>query len=312
MGMEFHRPALEEEVLRYLALSEGQTVLDATAGGGGHAARVARIIGPSGRLVLIDQDPAAIAVAREAVAALGPEVHAVRANFRNLDVVLDDLGIAQVEGVLMDLGVSSHQLDTPERGFSFRFDAPLDMRMSPDAGTTAAEWLANVTQEQLADVLWELGDEKWARAIARTVVKARQSQPIQTTGQLAALVESAIPRRAWPPDRHPATRTFMAIRSHINDEIGALREAIHKAIGRLASGGRLVIIAWQSNEERVIKEAFRWEEGRCACPPGLPVCKCGAVRRIAVLTRKPIAPSASEIAGNPRARSARLRAAVRV
>ncbi len=308
----YHTPVLAGEVVRLLNPQPGHTVVDATAGGGGHALLLGQRLAPDGVLVVVDQDREALEATRARLHDLSPTIIPIQGNFRNLPALLDQHGIGMVHGVLLDLGVSSHQLDAGERGFSFRTDAPLDMRMDPTRGVPASELLNETDARELTRILSEWGEERWAARIARFIVEARNTQPVRTTGELADLVKAAIPRKAWPPDIHPATRTFQAIRIAVNDELGALEEGLEGAVSRLQPGGRIAVIAYHSLEDRIVKHAFQRFAGRCQCPPGLPVCRCGARRIVEIITRKPVLPDQIEVRQNPRARSARLRAAERV
>ncbi len=287
-------------------------MIDGTFGGGGHAFRLGEELQPTGRLIVIDRDPAALAALEEAhsrLAALSLTIIPIRGNFRKLSDLLDEREIPMVDGILLDLGVSSHQLDAGDRGFSFRADAPVDMRMDPESGETAVELLARLEEKEIARLLWEYGEERWAARIAKFIVERLAKEPILTTKQLADVVSAAIPKGAQPPDTHPATRTFQALRIAVNDELGALRDALDAGVARLAPGGRMAVISYHSLEDRIVKQAFARLAGRCQCPPGLPMCQCGAKEVIKIVTRKPVSPSQEEIAGNARARSAKLRVA---
>jgi 16S rRNA (cytosine1402-N4)-methyltransferase len=305
----YHVPVLAAEVVEWLKPEPGQTFVDGTAGGGGHARLLAQRLAPGGTLALIDRDPEALAAA--GIALDGMDVHtiAIHGNFREIAGLLASHSIRRVEGALLDLGVSSHQLDEPGRGFSFRADAPLDMRMDPTHGETAAQLLERLDEKAITRALYEYGEERWAARIARFIVEERRSKPLTTTMQLAQLVQRAIPKSAQPKDIHAATKVFQALRIIVNDELGALKQALSEAISLLAPGGRIAVIAYHSLEDRIVKEMFLRLAGRCECPPGLPVCVCGARSVIRILTRKPVIPDTAEIARNPRSRSARLRAA---
>lgn len=309
----FHVPVLARETVELLDLHPGETAVDATAGGGGHAVLIADRIAPGGTLVLVDRDPDALQEAVRRVPKAGIRVIAVQGNFRRIGSLLVEKDVYTVDRVVMDLGVSSHQLDAPERGFSFRADAPLDMRMGPDAPFSAADLLATVSERDLADLLRNYADERWARRISRFIVRAREVEAIRTTRQLAQIVEKAIPRSAWPRDIHPATRTFLALRIAVNDEFNALRAGLEQAARLLrAPGGRIAVIAYHSGEDRVAKQVLRKLSGRCQCPPRAPACTCGAVALLRTVTPKPVVPSEDEVAANPRSRSARLRVAERL
>ena len=278
--------------------------MDATLGRGGHAREVLARIQPGGRLLAVDRDPAALATA-----GLGPPAVLRRADFRDLAAVAREAGFERVDGVLFDLGISSTQLDDPARGFSFRHDGPLDMRMDPEAGVTAERLVNELPRRELAALIRQLGQERWADRIADFVVRRR---PLRTTRDLAGAVEAAIPRAAWPPDIHPATRTFQALRMRVNDELGSLDLGLRGALEILAPGGRLAVIAFHSLEDGAVKRFFAAEARDCLCPPEQPVCTCGHRATLRVLTRKPVRPSPGEVASNPRSRSARLRAAERL
>ena len=281
-------------------------MVDGTVGLGGHARLVLERIGPDGRLLGIDRDDVALAVARER---LGPAPLLRRGDFRDLAAIAREAGLERVDGVLLDLGVSSPQLDDAARGFSFRQDGPLDMRMDRRSALTAERVVNTLPQRELAAVIRDLGEERWAVRIAEFVVRRR---PLRTTRDLAAAVEAAVPRAAWPRDIHPATRTFQAVRMHVNDELGSLDRGLRGAMEILSEGGRLVVIAFHSLEDAAVKRFLALESRDCVCPPRQPVCTCGHRASLRVLTRRPLRPSAAEVAANPRSRSARLRAAERI
>jgi 16S rRNA (cytosine1402-N4)-methyltransferase len=284
----FHRPVMPAEVLEALAPAAGKAFVDATIGGGGHAALILSATAPDGVLLGIDRDPAALAAAAEALAWAGPRARLVRGRMGELPRIMDAAGIAVASGILADLGVSSHQLDAPSRGMSFRSDAPLDMRMDPDAGETAAELIARLDEPALAQLLWDYGEERASRRIARALAQRR----IETTGALAEAVIAALPAAARRGRIHPATRVFQALRIAVNDELGELARFLEAAPQRLAAGGRLVVISYHSLEDRLVKRAFRSLAGAEGWT--LP-------------HRKALRPKAQEVAGNPRARSAKLR-----
>ena len=298
--MEFaHQTVLRDEVVDVLAPKAGQRVVDATLGGGGHAEalleRGAEVIG-------VDRDPAALLAASARLAGRS-RFRALQGNAGDLEALLGPLGLLPLDGLLADLGVSSHQLDDAARGFSFQGDGPLDMRMGPE-GPTAAEAIARADEATLAEVLRELGEEPFARPIARAL---KAAQPTTTQAAVDA-VKRAVPRRAWPQRIHVATRTFQALRIWVNDELGALDRLLEALPRLLRAGGRAAIISFHSLEDRRVKQAFRALEGRCSCPKGLPVCVCGAGGSFRPLTRKAVKASEAEVERNPRARSARLRA----
>ena len=314
-----HVPVLLPEVLDTLAPRSGGLYLDATVGLGGHAVAVLDRLAPGGRLLGLDQDPAALEIAGARLDATArrhewsvPEpFHLERANFSQVAAVLNRLGEPSLRGALFDLGVSSLQLDRAERGFSFLREGPLDMRMDPSQPLTAAELVNHLPEAELARILHEYGEERWARRVAREIVRTRDRQSFTTTAELAAVVARAVPRTPGLTI-HPATRTFQALRIAVNGELEVLAGALEACTRRLEIGGRLVVLAYHSLEDRIVKQALLRLAGRCVCPPRLPVCSCGASRLLQPLSRKPVTPSEAEIAGNPRARSARLRAAERI
>ncbi len=317
----YHIPVLLDEVVEYLDPRPGAVLLDATLGGGGHSAALARHISPGGSLFGLDRDPEALETARKrlnAFPAVGTTlVHTTFGNMNTALAALDGDDTIRFDGVLFDLGVSSHQLDTA-RGFSFRRDEFLNMRMddSSTSGLTAASLLADADESEIARVLWEFGDEKWSRRIAARIVEQRKKgRPLETTAQLAALVEHSIPRAAWPRDIHVATRTFQALRIAVNDELGQLRTGLQAAMDRLKPGGRLAVISYHSLEDRIVKQRFAEWAGRSPSAPGsspaalMPETKTAIAK---LLTRKPVTPAEAETARNPRARSAKLRALQRI
>ena len=304
-----HVSVLPQEVMHYLCPRSGGIYIDGTVGGGGHAELILEQSGPDGRLIGFDRDPAALAAAGERLRRFGDRVELIHDNFTGLRHQLGRLGISGVNGILLDLGVSSHQLDTPERGFSFQFNAPLDMRMNTEEGMSAADLVNEAPEEELTDIIFRFGEERWARRIAKTIVTARSEAQILTTGQLAALVSRAIPRKAQEERIHPATRTFQALRIAVNQELASLEEALAGMVDLLQPGGRIAIISFHSLEDRIVKESFRQYIGRCTCPRDFPRCVCGARAQLKVLTAKPVMATPEEVAANPRARSAKLRAA---
>lgn len=303
--MEFsHKPVLFAETVEALQIKPNGVYVDGTAGGGGHSAAIAARLSEGGRLICIDQDPDAIAVLQERIGGL-PQVTIVQENFARIDSVLSSLKIPGADGILIDLGVSSHQLDTPERGFSFHTDAPLDMRMSQQ-GTTAAELVNTLDERALTRILSEYGEERYARSIARNIVRTREQEPMKTTLQLAELVKASMPAAARREGGHPARRTFQALRIAVNGELDMLSAGLDAMFERLNPGGRLAAITFHSLEDRMVKQRFAsWCEG-CICPPDFPVCVCGRTPR-ARLPFKVKGPSAQELEANPRSRSAKLR-----
>jgi 16S rRNA (cytosine1402-N4)-methyltransferase len=308
-----HRPVLLEESLDLLALKPGAVVVDGTLGGGGHAAAILERSAPDGRLIGLDMDDEALEAARLRLLPFGDRVTLVRASFRELATALREIAAPLVDGVLLDLGVSSHQLDTPERGFRFAettaAETPLDMRMDRRSPVTASEILRTRSEAELAALFREGADLPGAGRLARKLVEARARAPLATTRDLLRAVESA--RIGGGRRHHPATLVFQALRIAVNDELAALREGLEAAIAALRPGGRLVVIAYHSLEDRIVKQRLRSGEHPCTCPPRMPVCICGRVPQLRVVTRRPLRASDAEIAGNPRARSARLRAAER-
>lgn len=304
--MEFsHKPVLFTEAVDALQIKPDGVYVDGTAGGGGHSAAIAARLSESGRLICIDQDPDAIAVLQKRLGGL-PQVTIVQENFAHIDTVLSNLEIPGADGILVDLGVSSHQLDTPERGFSFHTDAPLDMRMSQQ-GPTAAELVNTLDERSLARILSEYGEERYARSIARNIVRAREKEPLETTLQLADLVKASMPAASRREGGHPARRTFQALRIAVNGELDMLSSGLDAMFDRLNPSGRLAAITFHSLEDRMVKQRFAsWCEG-CVCPPDFPVCVCGRTPR-ARLPFKVKGPSAQEMEANPRSRSAKLRA----
>jgi len=303
--MEFsHKPVLFAETVEALQIKPNGVYVDGTAGGGGHSAAIAARLSESGRLICIDQDPDAIAVLQERIGGL-PQVTIVQENFARIDSVLSSLKLPGADGILIDLGVSSHQLDTPERGFSFHTDAPLDMRMSQQ-GPTAAELINTLDERSLTRILSEYGEERYARSIARNIVRTREQEPMKTTLQLAELVKASMPAAARREGGHPARRTFQALRIAVNGELDMLSAGLDAMFERLNPGGRLAAITFHSLEDRMVKQRFAsWCEG-CVCPPDFPVCVCGRTPR-ARLPFKVKGPSAQELEANPRSRSAKFR-----
>jgi 16S rRNA (cytosine1402-N4)-methyltransferase len=303
-----HVPVMVAEVVDLFATVPSGTVLDATVGGGGHAG-VLLATYPHLRVVALDQDPSAVAAARSALAGFGDRAMVARARFDRFGQVLDQAGVGFVTGALFDLGASSHQFDRAERGFSYRADGPLDMRMDTDAVRSAADVVNGAPESELIRLLIANGESRFARRIARAMVAAR---PVTTTGELADLVKNAIPAAARRTGGHPARRVFQALRIAVNDELGVLPGTLDAVVERLASGGRCVVLSYHSGEDRLVKERFaNAATGGCICPPGLP-CVCGAVPTVRLLTRGATKPSAAEVATNRRAGSARLRAVERL
>ncbi len=307
--MEFsHKPVLLREAVESLAVKPDGVYIDGTAGGGGHSRAVAEKL-TAGRLLAIDQDPDAVRVLKERLGSF-PCVTVCRRNFADMKEAAAENGILQVDGVLLDLGVSSFQFDNPERGFSYRCDAPLDMRMSRE-GVSAKDLVNTLSWQKLAEILSRYGEERNARSIAQGIVRAREKAPIETTLQLAEIVKASVPARVRREPGHPARKTFQALRIQVNGELDRLSEGLDAAFSLLKPGGRLAVITFQSLEDRIVKRRMAdWCTG-CICPPDFPVCVCGRKPRADLLFRKGITPSAEEVEKNPRSRSARLRVCVK-
>ncbi len=305
-----HRPVLLHPLIESLQPRPGQIAVDGTLGGGGVTAALLERVLPGGRVIAIDRDPAAVARGRERFAAYGDALTIVHGDFADLSEILRDLGIDAVDLVTLDLGVSSLQLDSADRGFSFRFDGPLDMRMdTASGGATAADLVNTWSEADLAALIRDLGEERFARGVAAAIVRQRTKQPITTTAQLRECVERAIPRRYWPRRIHPATRTFQALRIEVNHELDSLERGLQAAISELRPGGRLGVIAFHSLEDILVKNALHVAAQNCVCPPQQPICTCAHRASLFLLTRKAIKADPAEVAANPRARSARLRVA---
>lgn len=296
-----HQPVLYHEIILALQPKSTGLYVDGTVGAGGHARGILEASAPDGRLMGLDVDPQALALARKTLAPYGERVRLAQASYATLTEQVTGLGWAAVDGILLDLGISSMQLDSPERGFAFQHDAPLDMRFDPQSLLTADDLVNTLPEEELADLLYRFGEEPAARRIAQAIVRAR---PLQTTRRLASVIEAVLPRTGRI---HPATRTFQALRIAVNAELENIQAALPQAVAVLGTGGRLAIIAFHSLEDRLVKEYFRKESKDCLCPPKQPVCTCGHKATLKEVTRKPITPGAVEIAANPRARSAKLR-----
>ncbi len=306
-----HKSVLLQECVRYLDIDPAGIYVDGTLGMGGHAEAVLEKLG-GGMLIGIDRDDRALAFARERLARFGGKARLVKGSFGDLGQILDSLGIGKVNGMLFDLGVSSPQLDDKARGFSYMQDAPLDMRMDETAPLTARDVLNTYSEAELRSIFWRYGEERYAGRIAAAVVAARESVPVETTGQFVDIIRSTMPAAALREKQHPAKRCFQAVRIEVNDELGQLERMLDQAPDRLETGGRLLVISFHSLEDRLVKEAIRKRENGCTCPPDFPVCTCGFVKTLKSVTRKPVVPDGEELARNPRARSARLRIAERV
>ena len=302
-----HRSVLLEETITALDLRKDSVVIDATLGLGGHSVAILDRE-PTAAVIGIDQDEVALALACERLKAFGSRFRGFHANFSEITSVAARAGVTELDGIIADLGISSLQLDDRDRGFSFRYDAPLDMRMDRGSGaTTAAELLETLDEEEIANLIYKYGEERKSRRIAKKIVERRdQGRPVRTTADLASLIERAIGRS--PKDKiHPATRTFQALRIVVNDELGMLERFLERAVDLLKTDGRLCVITFHSLEDRIVKQTFQTLSGKCQCPPRIPQCVCGAAKRVEVLTRKPIIPTDTEMSENPRSRRAKLR-----
>lgn len=299
-----HISVLPEECMEALAIRPDGIYLDGTAGGGGHSFQIAGRL-TTGRLIAVDKDKEAIAAAGSRLAPF-PLAQVVQGDFADIPQILESLSLPGADGVLLDLGVSSHQLDTPERGFAYSVDAPLDMRMSGE-GPTAADLLNTASEEELATIFFRYGEEKFSRRIARSIVERRQTQPLQTTGELVDLIRASIPAAARREGGHPAKRVFQAVRIAVNGELESLERALNSIFEILNPGGRFAVITFHSLEDRMVKQAFAALAKGCTCPPDFPVCVCGKTPRGRLVTKKPVLPGQSELALNPRSKSAKLR-----
>lgn len=312
-----HIPVLLAECLEHLNLKTQHTFVDATLGGAGHSLEAAKRLGRAGTLIGIDQDEVALAAAGERLGAIPeserPELCLLRGNFGDMDRLLVQAEVPAVDAFLFDLGVSSVQIDTPSRGFSFKENGPLDMRMDPGKQTlNAAEIVNTYNAADLARIIRDYSDERWASRIAEFICRARQDRPIETSEQLVDIIKAAIPASARRAGGHPAKRTFQALRIEVNGELDVLREGLEAAVRWLAPGGRIVVISYHSLEDRIVKDIFAKHARGCTCPPDLPVCVCGNKPVLKLVTRKPLVPTAEEVERNPRARSAKLRVAERL
>ncbi|MEY8267354.1 16S rRNA (cytosine(1402)-N(4))-methyltransferase RsmH [Lachnospiraceae bacterium 64-25] len=302
-----HTSVLLEETIEGLNIKPEGIYVDGTLGGGGHAWEIARRLEKGGRLIGIDQDEAAILAADERLSEFRDIVSIVRSNYRNTKEVLFSMGITEIDGMMLDLGVSSYQLDTQERGFSYRFDTPLDMRMDMRQSLTAREIVNHYEEMELFRVIRDYGEEKFAKNIAKHIVMERQKKPIETTGELNEIIKASIPAKMRAEGGHPSKRTFQAIRIECNQELEVLKESLDELIDLLSPRGRLCIITFHSLEDRIVKSAFRQAANPCICPPSFPVCVCGKESRGKVITGKPILPGKEEQEENSRSKSAKLR-----
>jgi 16S rRNA (cytosine1402-N4)-methyltransferase len=311
--MVYHIPAMPVEAIRYLACRPKGIYVDATLGGAGHAERICEASAPDGILIGIDQDADAVAHARDVLARVAGRVHLFNANFVHLPALLAQLHIAAVDGILVDLGLSLHQIDASGRGFSFQRDEPLDMRMDTGSAETAADIVNRESEVALARIFREYGEERWAKRIARRVVETRRSQPIRTSGRLVSVIAAAVPPGAARRQKiHPATRVFMALRIAVNRELERLDAFLDAAVAHLNPGGRLCVLSFHSLEDRMVKHRFQALAAGCTCPPSFPRCVCNRQPAVRLLTRKVVRPQPEEVRQNPRARSTRLRAVERI
>ncbi len=308
---QYHQPVMLKEAIMLLDIKKGGVYVDATIGGGGHAQKVLEEVGSHGTLIGMDQDQSAIEHCRELFRDQ-KNVILEQANFRNLSLILDQRKIKEIDGILFDLGVSSSQLDTADRGFSFMQDGPLDMRMDRSQGLTAADLVNSLELKDLAQIIEDYGEDRWAKKIAGNIVAVRKQGRIGSTSALADIVAGSIPRSKWPDNIHPATRTFQALRITVNNELAILQPAFSTAIRFLKNRGRIVVISFHSLEDRIVKNTFSDFSRGCICPPKLPVCVCGHTAEVRILTKKPLLAQDEEIMRNPRSRSAKMRAAERI
>jgi 16S rRNA (cytosine1402-N4)-methyltransferase len=302
-----HLSVLPDEVISFLEPEDGKTYLDGTVGGGGHSGLILEKA-PGAILIGIDRDQAALAAAKARLSANSELVRLVHGNFSDAGSILNSIGIRKLDGFILDLGVSSHQLDTRERGFSFQQDAPLDMRMDTSSGETAADLLNELAEADLEKIIGEYGEERWAKRIASFIVKERADSPITTTFRLVDIIKGAVPKAKWDERIHPATRTFQALRIAVNSELESLELGMRNALDLLKPGGRGVIISFHSLEDRIVKHIFREYAEGCTCPRQFPVCVCGKQPRVKILTNRPTTATQAELDRNQRSRSAKLRA----
>jgi len=308
--MEFkHDPVMLDEVLNGLQIKENGIYVDATLGGAGHSIEIAKRLSVDGLLVGIDQDPDALNVAQQRLSGLDCNIKLIRSNFSCIYDVVSAIGVQKVDGILMDIGVSSYQLDESSRGFTYREDVALDMRMNPSLDKTAADIVNEASEDKLCEIIGQYGEERWALRIAKFICEYRKEKSINTTGQLVDIIKAAVPKGARQEGIHPARRTFQALRIAVNDELGSLERGIRGAIKLLNRDGRLLILSYHSLEDRIVKQMFKQAEEPCTCPKEIPVCICGLKPEIKVITRKPELPDKLEVERNQRSRSAKLRIA---
>lgn len=311
--MEFaHVPVLLNEAIKYLDIKPGGVYVDGTVGGGGHSYEIAKLMQPDGTLIGIDQDIIAINAAKERLQKYGKSIILVNDNFKNIKTIVQDKGIGMVDGILLDLGVSSYQLDEEERGFSYMKDAELDMRMDRNNSLTAEVIINDWPEQQIANIIKQNGEEKWAKRIAKFICNERAKKRIKTTYELVEIIKMAIPTSARREGPHPAKRTFQALRIEVNDELGILENTIKDGVSILKPRGRFCIITFHSLEDRIVKTIFNQLEKPCICPPKIPQCICGKIPQVKIITKKPVSADSREISQNPRSRSAKLRVAERL
>ncbi len=306
MGFK-HVPVLLEECIKNLNIKEDGIYIDGTIGGAGHSGEIVKHLSKNGLLIGIDQDEIAIKTSAEILAGTNSRVKLVRDNFSNLKYILEDLKIEGFDGLLLDLGVSSYQLDKVERGFTYMHDAPLDMRMDNRNILTAREVVNSYSENDLEEIIKNYGEERWAKRIARFIAKFRKDEEIETTHQLVDIIKKAIPKGARTDGPHPAKRTFQAIRIEVNKELDVIKGTIEAAVEKLNTGGRICIITFHSLEDRIVKNTFRLLESSCICPQEFPICQCDKKSEVKIITRRPIVPTEKELKINPRSRSAKLR-----
>ena len=307
-----HRSVLLDECMEGLNIKSNGIYVDGTAGGAGHSSEIAKRLNEAGMLIAIDQDETAVAVATQRLELLRKNTRVVRSNFCEIASVCRSLEVDAIDGVLLDLGVSSYQLDTAERGFSYSADAPLDMRMDNRKALSAYDVVNTYSEQQLKKILFDYGEERYAPQIATAIVKSREKAPIKTTGELSDIIKYAIPPAARDGGHHPAKRSFQAIRIEVNSELDVIEPAIRDAVNMLRKGGRIAIITFHSLEDRIVKQAFASLASGCTCPKDFPICVCGNKPKVKLVNRKPILPSAQELEENPRSRSAKLRVAEKI
>ncbi len=309
--MEFyHKPVMMDEIIKGLEIKKDGIYVDCTLGGGGHTKEISKLA-VEGKVISIDRDDEAIQNFKKEKN-IYKNVITVKDNFSNIDKILEDLNINKIDGALLDLGVSSYQLDNPERGFSYNENYALDMRMNKDQKLTARHIVNGYTKDELKNIMYNYGEEKWADRIAEFIVKEREERFIETTFDLVEIIKKAIPRSARKDGPHPAKRTFQAIRIEVNKELDVIEPTIKKIVDLLNEGGRICVITFHSLEDRIVKNTFKWLEKDCICPPKQPICNCNKKRQIKIITKKPIESTEGELKDNPRARSAKLRVAKKI